>query len=93
MKNMKKMIAMLMALTMMFALVACGSKEEKKEAEETPEYVYASKYTTIAENSETYLNPRAFTDSGFYSTSYEKVGENIPEGVTNIGIYTFYGCR
>lgn len=29
MKNMKKMIAMLMALTMMFALVACGGKEEE----------------------------------------------------------------
>ena len=31
MKNMKKMIAMLMALTMMFALVACGGKEEEKK--------------------------------------------------------------
>ena len=31
MKNMKNMIAMLMALTMMFALVACGGKEEEKK--------------------------------------------------------------
>ena len=31
MTNMKKLIAMLMALTMMFALVACGGKEEAAE--------------------------------------------------------------
>ena len=35
------------------------------------------------EGSETYFNVQAFTDDGFYATSWEKVGENIPEGVTH----------
>jgi len=79
MKKFKRIFALVLCAAMLLSLAACGKKEEEKK-EDTPEFVYASTYTTLSEGSESYFNPRAFTDKGFYSTVYEKVGEKIPEG-------------
>lgn len=80
-------IAMLLALAMCFSLAACGgdgaeSKSEKPGATPAPEFVYASEFTDFLTDQESYISPSVFTEDGFYATSYEKVGENIPEGVT-----------
>lgn len=82
------MIALLLLLAMSFSLAACGGgavtadmpKVEKPEA--TPEYVYVSEFSPLLSDTKNYLSPRIYTDDGFYSTSWEKVGEReIPEGV------------
>lgn len=81
MKKAKVFITLLLCAAMLLSLSACGGKNEDVQ-EETPEFVYASSYQTLVENSKNYINPTAFVDGGFYSTVYEKVGEDIPEGVT-----------
>lgn len=84
----KSIIALLLALAMALSLAACGSKEEgeknpggNKTETETPEYVYTAEFKELG-TSENSLSVQAFTGDGFYATSYEKVGENIPEGAT-----------
>ena len=83
-------IALLLVLAMSLALAACGGTAstagEKPQAtsaaQETPEYVYVSEFDDFMTEMKNYLDARAFTDDGFYATSYEKVSEEIPEGVT-----------
>lgn len=43
------------------------------------EYVYVSEYTSLAGNEQEHISPRVYTDEGFYSVEFEKVGEYIPE--------------
>lgn len=85
----KNLIALLLALAMCLSLAACGSgsdnsgsKSDSASATATPEYVYAAEYTDLMTDVKNYISVQAFTDDGFYATCYEKVGENIPEGVT-----------
>jgi len=80
MKNFKRILSLVLCALMLVSLAACGSKEKEQEVE-TPEFVYVSSYKPLSTGSDAYFNPRAFNDEGFYSTVYEKVGENIPEGV------------
>lgn len=82
MKNIKRLTAALLALTMALSLAACGGSgatnggSGKPNAdEETPAYVYNADFNEIISGSERYLNPRFYTDNGFYAASYEKVGE------------------
>lgn len=73
---------------MCLSLAACGSSGQpgtantKKDQEPTPEYVYTAEYKDLTQNRENYLNICAMTADGMYATSNEKIGENIPEGVT-----------
>ena len=80
--------ALVLALIMCLSLAACGSSagntgSSAPAATPAPEYVYVSEYTDLITNSKDYPVPRVFCDEGYYSTSWEKIGEQeIPEGVT-----------
>ena len=87
--TMKKMLCLLLALVMCLSLAACGksgdeasSAPTKAEVEEHPEFVYTAEYRTLVEGTKNYLSVRGYTDDGFYVSSMEVIGENIPEGVT-----------
>ena len=84
----RKIISMLLVLCLCLSLAACGKGNEgaspvtKNEPQaETPEFVYAAEYTTLIEGTENYLTVRGYTGDGFYVSSMEKTGENIPEGI------------
>lgn len=87
--TMKKMLCLMLVLAMCLSLAACGKGGDEgaapgknAPAEETPEFVYTAEYKTIVEGTKNYLTFRGYTDDGFYVSSMEKTGENIPEGVT-----------
>ena len=91
MKNTKlfgRIVCLILAVVMCLSLAACGSSGQpgtantKKDQEPTPEYVYTAEYKDLTQNRENYLNICAMTADGMYATSNEKIGENIPEGVT-----------
>lgn len=80
-KKIKTVVLLTVLLSMVLSLAACGSpKETKDTSAATEEYVYAPEFTTISEKQNNYLIPKIYTDDGFYATSYEKVGTEIPEG-------------
>ena len=79
---MKKLISIFLAAAMCLSLAACGGTKQEEVKEETPEFVYAAEYTPLSSDSDRYINPQVYTDDGMYMSIYEKVGENIPEGVT-----------
>ncbi len=92
MKKMKNLVALLLVLAMCFALTACGGSQSAgdkpaataaKAPEETasPAYVYVSEFRTLIEKSKDYATVRSYGDDGIYYSTWEKVGENIPEGV------------
>ena len=94
----RKMLCLLLALSMCLSLAACGKGGEESAAknepvEETPEFVYTAEYKTLVKDSKNFLQFRGYTDEGFYVSSMEKTGENIPEGVTPRyeGQYDVYG--
>ena len=95
--NLKKMLCLVLALCMLLSLAACGKggdEPAKSEApEETPEFVYTAEYKTLVDGTENFLSFRGYTDEGFYVSSMEKTGENIPEGVVPRyeGQYDVYG--
>ena len=92
MKNkLRSIVGLLLVVAMVFSLAACGSKQE--EQEETPEFVYVADFQPIKNDSESSMRPRFFTDDGFYTMCYEKVGENRPEGAvpTYQGEFDVYG--
>lgn len=85
----KSLVALLLVLGMSLGLAACGGTGQsdkdnasKSDPEVTPEYVYVAEFDKFVEDTDKYINVQEFTDDGFYATSWEKVGENIPEGVT-----------
>ena len=87
--NLRRMLCLLLALCMCLSLAACGKSggeasdaPAKAEAEEHPEFVYTAEYKTLVEGTKNYLSVRGYTGDGFYVSSMEKTGENIPEGVT-----------
>jgi len=89
MKNsLKRILCTILALSMLFALAACGSKNEGQQGGQSgtgrddgnnPEFAYVTEFNEIYRG-EQYFYPRLLTDEGFYSVSSEKVGEYIPEG-------------
>lgn len=102
----RSIIALLLALVMALSLAACGKQEEtgktpggsKTETNtDTPEFVYTAEYKELSsgEGGRGGLSPLAFTDDGFYASSSEKVGEDIPEGATveYEGQYDVYETR
>ena len=89
MRKSKTIVCLLLALCMSFSLAACGSSDSGSAGSPTsapvetptPEDVYASEYASLTEKSTEYLAIREYGDDGLYYTRWEKVGENIPEGV------------
>lgn len=86
-KNIKRITAYISALAVAAGLAACGGSGEadgtdKAEAVQTPEYVYTSEFTSILKDDKKGIEPLLMTDNGLYAAYAEKVGENIPEGVT-----------
>ena len=86
--KMKNLVCILLALAMSLGLAACSSSASSgsaptstPEATAAPEDVYASEYRTLAEKSPDYMSIRSYSDDGLYYSRWEKVGENIPEGV------------
>ncbi len=86
--KMKRILSLMLALVLCLSLAACGKSGDEstaaknEPAEEHPEFVYTAEYKTLVEGTKNYLTVRGYTDEGFYVSSMEKTGENIPEGVT-----------
>lgn len=83
----KTIIALTLVLAMCLSLAACGSSAQSNAPQstapvETPEFAYVASFDTFAKGSKTYINPRLQVADGYIAYSWEKVGENIPEGVT-----------
>ena len=88
MTKMKNIVCLLLVLVLSLSLCACGSSGSSSsaptstpEATATPEDVYASEYRNLADHSPDFISIRSYGDDGFYFSKWEKVGENIPEGV------------
>lgn len=90
MKKMKRILAVLLVALMALGLCACGDKDGGNKGSgaapantPAPEFVYNATYTGIKNSVQNnWLTPNLCTDKGFYSSTQEKIGENIPEGVT-----------
>ena len=81
---MKKLLALILALSMILALCACGKSSQggtaKVEETPVPEYVYKSSYKELAMNSSNYLQVLYVTSEGFYASYNEVVGQREHEG-------------
>ena len=99
MKNrLKSLLSLLLVAATALSLAACGKSDDgagnkDKEDEDHPEFAYTAVFDKIASDQDVSLYPRVYTEDGFYSTSYEKIGNNTPEGVTPEyeGQYDVYG--
>lgn len=96
----KRLIALALMLVMALSLCACGNSSNggtsDKQHEETPEYIYNTEFKPLLTDSERNLNARVYTDTGFYATSYEKIGErelNEGEVLEYEGQLDVYGTR
>ena len=86
----KNLVCLLLALAMCFSLAACSSGDNSSRSvaatsapAETaePEFVYVSDFKPLVQKSRDFVSVRSYSDDGLYYSSWEKVGENIPEGV------------
>ena len=107
MNSLKKIIVSILALAMVLSLCACGKidvpefpglpgkSDSSSQSGDTPEYTYTSTYGTIDIDSENYMRVLAYTDSGFYATYEEVVGDETPDGVVPEyeGQYWIYESR
>lgn len=96
----KRLTALALMLIMALSLCACGNSSNggtsDKQQEETPEYIYNTEFKPLLTDSERNLNARVYTDTGFYATSYEKIGErelNEGEVLEYEGQLDVYGTR
>lgn len=90
MKKLKNIVCLLLTAAMCLGLTACGGSggdtaatpagSSAPEATAGPEYVYVSEYRELTKNSKNYISVRSYGDDGLYYSSWEKIGENIPEG-------------
>jgi len=91
MKKLKNIVCLLLVLAMGLSLAACGSSGSPASGtaapapapseSAAPEMVYASTFKKLTDESPDYISIRSYNDDGLYYSSWEKVGENIPEGV------------
>ena len=99
MKNgLKSLLSLLLIAALSLSMAACGKSDDGSgdngtEDENHPEFAYTAEYKKLATDQDASLYPRCYTQDGFYSTSYEKIGNNTPEGVTPEyeGQYDIYG--
>lgn len=95
----RRILTLLLVAVMALGLAACGKssgdsgKPGKPAQEEHPEFTYVAEYKNLMKDMDSNLSPRAYTDDGFYSITWEKIGNNTPEGVTPEyeGQYDVYG--
>ena len=85
--KMKNIVCLLLALAMCLSLAACGSSGGSANTASpaptesaAPELVYVSEFKKLLDDSENFVSIRSYSDDGIYFSSWEKVGENIPEG-------------
>lgn len=86
-KKIARVIAVISALCTVLSFAACGntsagSSSEQTETEAVPEYAYSAEFTSLLQSSSGGIAPLCLAESGLYAAYSEKVGENIPEGVT-----------
>lgn len=77
-KKIRALLCLVLAAAAALSLAACetgGGKAEKPEETPADTLVYTPSFTPVRLIGNVYLNPRCFTDDGFYATAYEKVGE------------------
>lgn len=97
----RRILALLLVAVMALGLAACGKSGDGEGAkpgkpEDTgshPDFAYVAEYQELLKDRENPLSPRVYADDGFYSVSWEKIGDNTPEGVTPRyeGEYDVYG--
>ena len=99
MKKVKSIIALTLALIMALSFAACGKKGEdspnKPGETEHPEFVYAAEFKPVSMDTTSSINVYGEGDAGIYVSWSEKIGEEIPEGVTPRyeGEYDVYESR
>ena len=95
-KNFRNLVCLVLVLAMSLALAACGGNSgssgasgtqsgvsgSKATATPAPEFVYASEFKDLVKDSSDFISIRSYGDDGLYYTTWEKIGEEIPEGVT-----------
>ena len=86
-KNFKSLIASILAVTMIFALAACGtpggSPSGNPGSETAPDFVYVSSFQEVKNEDNQAIGASCFTPEGFYTTPSEVVGRREPnEGET-----------
>jgi len=87
--KMKNIVCLLLALAMALSLAACGSSGSSTAGTASPaptesaapEMVYVSEFKKLLDDSTDFVTIRSYSDDGIYYSSWEKVGEAIPEGV------------
>ena len=89
MRKMKKLVALLLVAALELSLTACSKKPGNTPGPNNtaaPEFVYTPEYRELYSGTQA-MYPAFFTDEGFYSTVYEKVSDEVPEGA----LYNFKG--
>ena len=94
MEKTKRALALLLAGAAALTLAGCkritpaasenaAAKAETAAETTAPEYIYKADFTTVySGGADSGFAPLVMTDEGLYCATLEKVGENIPEGVT-----------
>ena len=92
MNTMKRALALLLAAVSALSLTACGGNgdtagtgaaADTPSGTPAPEYIYKAESTHIYSGaSDAGVSPLVTADNGVYCATMEKVGENVPEGVT-----------
>lgn len=101
--KMRAVISLTLALVMVLGLAACGNSGgsgtdtgsgSSGDKTDNPAFIYVSDFRELGDTDKG-LGAQLFTADGFYASSYEKVGENIPEGATADyeGQYDVYEAR
>ena len=82
-KILRSVLLVVLALSMLLSLCACGKTEEAKAKNETaPEYMYKSEFVPVTgDDTVSYITARVYTDDGFYATGEEIVGSHKPADV------------
>ena len=85
--KMKKILCLLLALSLTLALGACGKSSvsggKAPGNSATPEFTYSAQFKSLPLPQVTSFNPAILTDTGFYYNYMEKSGERpIPQGLS-----------